>query len=38
MTAVQGAVEMVESLVAEILGDHLGAPPIHACALPAITD
>jgi hydrogenase maturation protease len=25
--AVQGAVEMVESLVAEILGDHLGAPP-----------
>jgi hydrogenase maturation protease len=25
--AVQGAVEMVESLVAEILGDHLGTPP-----------
>jgi len=36
--AVQGAVEMVESLVAEILGDHLGAPPIHACVLPAIAD
>jgi hydrogenase maturation protease len=36
--AVQGAIEMVESLVAEILRDHLVAPPIHACVIPAIAD